>query len=101
MEANLIMLGVIIVLAISIILISTILAILLYHQMLMINEVNKRLLLITQESIERERITKEEQQEALIQLAIATETNVSKETSSTDIISEDESEVNFFSEPNY
>lgn len=67
----------------------------------MVNEVNKRLLLITQESIERERITKEEQQDALIQLAIATETNASQETSTSTVVSDDEAEVNFFSDTNY
>jgi hypothetical protein len=34
-----------------------ILAVVIYNQMLMVNEVNKRLLLMTKESIEKERIT--------------------------------------------
>lgn len=94
-------LGAIIVLTVALVLALIIFAVILYHQMLMVNEVNKRLLLITQESIERERITKEEQQDALIQLAIATETNASQETSASTVISDDEAEVNFFSDTNY
>lgn len=95
------MLGVIIVLAIAIVLALAIFAIINYHQMLMHNEINKRLLLLTQESLERERITKEEQQEALIQLAMTTEANVSRETSDAAVISDDESDANFFSNPDY
>ena len=94
-------LGAIIVLTFALVSALIIFAVILYHQMLMVNEVNKRLLLITQESIERERITKEEQQDALIQLAIATETNASQETSTSTVVSDDEAEVNFFSDTNY
>ena len=42
-----------------------ILAVILYHQMLLINEVNKRLLLMTKESIEKERLTMEELQDMI------------------------------------
>ena len=45
-----------------------ILAILLYNQMLLYNEVNKRLLLMAKESIDKERSTHEELQEALQEL---------------------------------
>lgn len=95
------MLGAIITLTIALIAALIILAVIVYHQMLMINEVNKRLLLLTQESLERERVTKEEQQDALIQLAIATEANVSRESPNSSEISNDESEVNFFSDTNF
>lgn len=43
-----------------------VLTILVYNQMLLLNEVNKRLLLFARESIEKERMTQEELQEALI-----------------------------------
>ena len=101
LEANFMILGAIIILAIALVAALIIFAVVLYHQMLMLNEVNKRLLLITQESLERERITKEEQQDALIQLAIATEANVSRESPNSSEISNDESEVNFFSDTNF
>lgn len=42
-----------------------ILAIVIYQQMLLLNEVNKRLLLMTKESIEKERCTMEELQNHL------------------------------------
>lgn len=42
-----------------------ILAVTIYHQMLLINEVNKRLLLMTKESIEKERLTMEELQDMI------------------------------------
>lgn len=56
---------------------------------------------MTQESLERERITKEEQQDALIQLAIATEAAATKEYQNTSIATNDEEDVNFFSDTNY
>jgi hypothetical protein len=43
-----------------------VLTILVYNQMLLLNEVNKRLLLFARESIEKERMTQEELQEALV-----------------------------------
>lgn len=43
-------------------------AIVIYHQMLLTNEVNKRLLLIATESIEKERTTQEELTQALQEL---------------------------------
>jgi hypothetical protein len=91
----------VIILAIAIIAVTVVLAILFYHQMLLVNEVNKRLLLITQESIERERVTKEEQTDALIQLAIATENNDTPTSSKSEVITEDELEANFYSDTNY
>jgi len=42
-----------------------VLAVTIYHQMLLINEVNKRLLLMTKESIEKERLTMEELQDMI------------------------------------
>ena len=70
----------VIVLAAVIVCILVLLGILFYNQMLATNEVNKRLLLITKESIDRERSTQEELQEALLELDRATneETNQSK-----------------------
>ena len=43
-----------------------VLTILVYNQMLLLNEVNKRLLLLAKESIDKERITQEELQDALV-----------------------------------
>ena len=43
-----------------------ILTILVYNQMLLLNEVNKRLLLLAKESVEKERTTQEELQDALV-----------------------------------
>ena len=55
--------------------------------MLVTNEVNKRLLLITKESIDRERSTQEELQQALLELDRATQENQSpkSEDSGTDV----------------
>lgn len=47
-------------LAIIIVAILLLFAFIIYHQMLLLNEVNKRLMLMTKESIERERLTQEE-----------------------------------------
>lgn len=47
------------------VIIVIILAIVIYQQMLLLNEVNKRLLLMTKESIEKERYTMEELQSHL------------------------------------
>lgn len=58
----------IITLAVVVVAILVLLGILLYNQMLATNEVNKRLLLITKESIDRERSTQQELQEALLEL---------------------------------
>lgn len=43
-----------------------VLTILVYNQMLLLNEVNKRLLLLAKDSIEKERTTQEELQDALL-----------------------------------
>jgi hypothetical protein len=50
---------------IALILISIILAVIIYNQMLLLNQVNKRLLLMTKESIENERMTMDELQTRL------------------------------------
>ena len=63
---------VVIVLAVLVICILVLLGILFYNQMLVTNEVNKRLLLLTKESIDRERSTQEQLQEALLELDRAT-----------------------------
>lgn len=47
-------------LAIIFVAILLLFAFIIYHQMLLLNEVNKRLMLMTKESIERERLTQEE-----------------------------------------
>jgi hypothetical protein len=94
----------IIILAFALVSALVILAVINYNQMLMVNEVNKRLLLLAQESIERERVTKEEQQDALIQLAVATEINATQELSRAPTVSQDEDDeedINFFSDTNY
>jgi type II secretory pathway pseudopilin PulG len=48
-----------------ILLIAVLLAIIIYNQMLLLNEVNKRLLLLAAESIEKERITMAELNKAI------------------------------------
>lgn len=62
----------VIVLAAVIVCILVLLGILFYNQMLVTNEVNKRLLLLTKESIDRERSSQEELQQALLELDRAT-----------------------------
>jgi len=47
-------------LAVIVVAILLLFAFIIYHQMLLLNEVNKRLMLMTKESIERERLTQEE-----------------------------------------
>lgn len=91
----------VIILSIALVISVIALCVMFYHQMLLVNEVNKRLLLVARESIEKERITKEEQTEALIQLAIATEANTPKQSDATPAYSEDEIEANFYSDTNY
>ena len=59
------MTAVLITAVIALILIAIILAIVIYNQMLLLNQVNKRLLLMSKESIEKERITMDELQERL------------------------------------
>jgi predicted Holliday junction resolvase-like endonuclease len=58
----------IICIAAIVLVIIIVLTILLYNMMLLVNEVNKRLLLITKESIDKERSSQEELQDALIAL---------------------------------
>lgn len=72
----------IIVLAAVVVCILVLLGILFYNQMLVNNEVNKRLLLITKESIDRERSTQEELQQALLELDRATNDNTPASTPS-------------------
>lgn len=50
---------------VALILITVILSIIIYNQMLLFNQINKRLLLMTKESIEKERYTIEEIDERL------------------------------------
>lgn len=57
--------AVLIVAVIALILIAIILAVIIYNQMLLLNQVNKRLLLMTKESIEKERYTMDELQTRL------------------------------------
>lgn len=56
------MTAVLIVAVVALIAISIVLSIIIYNQMLLLNQVNKRLLLMTKESIEKERLTMEELQ---------------------------------------
>lgn len=67
----------IITLAILVAIIVIVIAVLLYNQMLATNEVNKRLLLITKESIDKERSTQEELNNALVELERAADNQVS------------------------
>ena len=71
----------IITLAVIVVAMLVLLGVLLYNQMLATNEVNKRLLLITKESIDKERSTQEELQQALIELDRATQENQSTTSS--------------------
>lgn len=59
------MTAVLIVAISALILIAVIMAVVIYNQMLLLNQVNKRLLLMTKESIEKERLTMEELQTRL------------------------------------
>jgi len=74
----------VIALTVIVVALLVLLGILLYNQMLATNEVNKRLLLITKESIDRERSTQEELQQALVELDRATneQTPTNQETPS-------------------
>lgn len=58
------------VIAISILIVCIIvlLGVLFYNQMLVANEINKRLLLLTKESIDKERSSQEELNDALLEL---------------------------------
>jgi hypothetical protein len=56
----------IVCIAAIVLLIVIVLTILVYNQMLLLNEVNKRLLLMARESVEKERMTQEELQDALV-----------------------------------
>lgn len=58
----------IVCLAFVVVVIVIILTILVYNQMLLLNEVNKRLLLMAKESVDKERSTMEELQQALVAL---------------------------------
>ncbi len=58
----------IICIAVVIVAIVVTLAILVYHQMLLINEINKRLLLLAKDAIDDQRSTQEELQNALVEL---------------------------------
>ena len=58
----------VITLAVIVAAILILLGVLFYNQMLLTNEVNKRLLLITKESIDRERSSQEELNAALVEL---------------------------------
>lgn len=61
--------------------ILAVLAFLLYNQMLLINQVNKRLFLLTKESIERERVTMEAYQQSLDELESSVPTHETLEDS--------------------
>ena len=68
---------VVITLAVVIAFILGLLGILFYNKMLADNELNKRLILIAKESIDKERSTQEELQQALLDLDRATNENQS------------------------
>lgn len=73
----------IICIAVIVLAIIIILTILLYNMMLLLNEVNKRLLLIAKESIDNERSTQEELQDALVALEQASNEQPITTTSNT------------------
>lgn len=56
----------IVCIAIVVLAIVIVLTVLVYNQMLLLNETNKRLLLLTKEAIDKERMTQEELQDALL-----------------------------------
>ena len=73
-----------IVLCCALILIVIIIAVLLYNQMLILNEVNKRLLLLAKESVDKERSTQEALSDALRELdAMANDIKVQPTTDTT------------------
>lgn len=70
----------IICLAIVVIAIVVVLAVLVYNQMLLLNEVNKRLLVMAKDAVEHDRHTTEELHEAVRQLdAAANEETISQD----------------------
>ena len=74
----------IICIAVVVLAIVIILTILVYNQMLLLNETNKRLLLLTKEAIDKERMTQEELQDALVtieQMSNAGTTEIPQKTS--------------------
>lgn len=75
------MTAVLIVAIVALILITIIMAVVIYNQMLLLNQVNKRLLLLAKESIESERYSIEEIEEKLNEMeAEFPNANPSKET---------------------
>lgn len=58
----------IICIASVVVILAVIMAVMIYNQMLLLNEVNKRLLLMAKESVDKERSTQEELSEALVAL---------------------------------
>ena len=62
------MVAAIISIAVVVVVIVIILAIMFYNQMLLVNEINKRLLLIAKDAIDNERNTEDELQDALREL---------------------------------
>lgn len=83
------MTAVLIVAVVALILISIILAVVIYNQMLLLNQVNKRLLLMTKESIEKERYTMEEVQQRLDEFEAEYPVQP-KKTSAEDALGEDD-----------
>lgn len=83
------MTAVLIVAIVALILISIILAVVIYNQMLLLNQVNKRLLLMTKESIEKERYTMEEVQQRLDEFEAEYPVQP-KKTSVEDVLGEDD-----------
>lgn len=73
----------VIALTVIVVALLVLLGILLYNQMLATNEVNKRLLLITKESIDKERSTQEELQAALLEIDRAANDNQSEHSEET------------------
>ena len=80
---------IVITLAVALVLIVVIIAILLYNQMLLLNEVNKRLLLMTKESVDRERATQEDLTQALRELDAAVNEQTQSVTEETPTVEDD------------
>lgn len=84
----------VITLSVVIIAIIVLLGFLFYNQMLAANEVNKRLVLIAKESIDKERSTQEELQSALVELDRATQEQSPTSGQDVPTVPEDEAPFN-------
>ena len=75
---------------VAIVLILVIMAVIIYNQMLLVNQVNKRLLVMAKESIEKERSTMQDLQQALEEFENETGTQTLTNPAVKDALEEDE-----------